>query len=377
MELRLSEEQSLLKDNVERFLKANYGFDVRQCIVASEAGFSRDMWRRFAEFGWLAAPLPEEQGGLGGSLFDAAVILEGFGRHLVVEPYLSSVILFGGLLRLGGSEEQRETLLPAIAEGRLTAALAYAEPQSRFDLFDVETRATQVGRGFRLEGHKAVVFDAPSAERIIVSARSAGSSREREGISLFLLDPSTPGLSLRGYPTVDGLHAAELTLSEVEVGPEALIGAEGEGLAPLERVLDEASIAVSAEAVGIMAALVEQTAEYLKTRKQFGQPLASFQVLQHRVVDMFAALELSRALVYRAAQAAAGEDPVSLAKAASAAKTQIGRAGRFVGQQAIQLHGGIGMTDETAVGHYFKRLSMIGLLFGDADHHLERFAALS
>ncbi|MDH3597760.1 MAG: acyl-CoA dehydrogenase, partial [Rhodospirillales bacterium] len=256
----------------------------------------------------------------------------------------------------------------------LMLAFAYAEPQSRYNPSDVETRAEPRGDAYLLNGRKSVVFHAATADKLIVSARTAGEARDAAGIGLFLVDREAEGLTLRAYPTVDGLRAAELRLEDVRVDGGAAVGEAGGALPIIEQVLDRATIAVCAEAVGTMGVLLEATRAYLETRTQFGAPIGSFQVLQHRVVDMFMAYELSRALVYRAA--AAAEDAADRAAAASAAKVQVGKAGRMIGQAAIQLHGGMGMTEEFAVGHHFKRLSMIGALFGDTDHHLRRFAAL-
>ena len=376
MESWLNEEQTLLKESALRFVDKEYGFAQRRARVDSEEGFSRDTWARFAEFGWLAAAIPEADGGLGGDAVHLAVLMEAFGRGLVVEPYLASVVLGGGLLVAAGNADQKAALLPALAEGKLMLAFAHGEPRARFNLAHVETRAEAEGDGFRLSGRKSVVFHAAGADKIIVSARNAGNARDREGISLFLLDRGAEGLHLRAYPTVDGQRAADLALDNVRVPEAALLGEPGAALPLIERVVDEAIIAVSAEAVGAMETLVAMTGDYLKTRVQFGVPIASFQVLQHRVVEMFAAAELTKALTYRAAAALATADPVTRAKAAAAAKAQVGKAGKFIGQQAVQLHGGMGMTDELAVGHYFKRLTTIGALFGDRDHHLRRFAEL-
>ncbi len=370
----LTEEQALLKDSVERFIERDYPFDQRRDLAAGEEGFGRAVWARFAEFGWLAAPLPEAHGGLGGTPVEVAILMEAFGRGLVLEPYLSTVILGGGLLSLAGSDAQKAALLPPLAEGKLLLAFAYAEPQSRYNPGDVETRAEPRGDAYLLNGRKSVVFHAATADKLIVSARTAGAARDAAGIGLFLVDREAEGLALRAYPTVDGLRAAELRLEDVTVDGGAAVGEAGGALPIIEQVLDRATIAVCAEAVGTMGALLEATRAYLETRTQFGVPIGSFQVLQHRVVDMFMAYELSRALVYRAA--AAAEDAADRAAAASAAKVQVGKAGRMIGQAAIQLHGGMGMTEELAIGHHFKRLSMIGALFGDTDHHLRRFAAL-
>jgi len=378
MDIALSEEQRLLKESAERFIERDYPFDTRRQHAAAEHGFSRDAWRQFAELGWLGLALPEDHGGLAGTLTDTAVLMEALGRGLVVEPYLSTVLLGGGLLRHGGSAGQQAALIPPLIEGGSLFAFAFAERQSRYNLANVETAARAAGDGYVLDGAKGVVIHGGSADKLIVSARVSGDSRDEAGISLFLVDGDAEGVSRRGYPTVDGLQAAEVTLDGVAVAGENLIGPAGAALPLIERVIDEACVATCAEAVGVMAVLVDATVEYLKTREQFGAPIGSFQVLQHRAVDMFNALELSRALVYRAAETiAASDDGLNRARAASAAKVQIGRAGKLVGQQAIQLHGGMGMTDELFVSHYFKRLTMLGTLFGDADHHLKRYAALA
>ena len=377
MDIALSEEQRLLKNSVERFIERDYPFDRRRQYAAAEDGFSRDAWRQFAELGWLGLAMPEAHGGLAGSLTDTAVLMEALGRGLVVEPYLSTVLLGGGLL-CHSAANQQAALIPSLIEGGLLVAFAFTERQSRYNLADVETTARAAGDGYLIDGAKGVVIHGASADKLIVSARLSGERREEAGISLFLVDGDAAGVSRRGYPTVDGLHAAEVTLNGVSVAGGDLLGPAGAAYPLIERVIDEACVAICAEAVGIMAVLVDATVEHLKTREQFGNPIGQFQVLQHRAVDMFNALELSRALVYRAAETiAANDDSANRARAASAAKVQIGRAGKLIGQQAIQLHGGMGMTDELSVSHYFKRLTMIGTLFGDADHHLKRFAALA
>jgi pimeloyl-CoA dehydrogenase small subunit len=378
MDIALSDEQQLLKDSAERFIERDYPFDTRRQLVETEDGFDRAIWQQFAELGWLGLAMPEDHGGLDGTLADTAVLMEALGRGLVVEPYLSTVLLGGGLLRHGGSAEQQAALIPPVIAGETLLAFAFTERQSRYNLANVETTARADGDGYVLDGAKGVVVHGASAHKLIVSARTSGDSRDEAGISLFLVDGNADGLSRRAYPTVDGLHGAEITLDGVAVGAGDLIGEAGAAYPLIERVIDEASVATCAEAVGVMAVLVDATVEYLKSREQFGAPIGSFQVLQHRAVDMFNELELSRALVHRAAAAiASSDDAVNRARAASAAKVQIGRAGRMIGQQAIQLHGGMGMTDELFVSHYFKRLTMIGALFGDADYHLKRFAALA
>ena len=377
MDIALSEEQQLLKDSAERFIERDYTFDTRRRIAATEDGFDRGVWRQFADLGWLGLAMPEDHGGLDGSLADTAVLMEALGRGLVVEPYLSTVLLGGGLLRYGGSAAQQAALIPPVIAGETLLAFAFAERQSRYNLANVETTARAANGGYVLDGAKGVVVHGASAHKLIVSARTAGDSRDEAGISLFLVDGAAAGVARRGYPTVDGLHGAEVTLDGVAVSNADLIGEAGAAFALIERVIDEACVATGAEAVGVMAVLVDATVAYLKNREQFGTPIGSFQVLQHRAVDMFNELELSRALVHRAAAAiASSDDALNRARAASAAKVQIGRAGKLIGQQAIQLHGGMGMTDELFVSHYFKRLTMLGALFGDADYHLKRFAAL-
>ncbi len=345
--------------------------------MAGEAGWSRDTWRAFAEMGWLALPLPEAHGGLGGSTVDTAILMERFGRHLVVEPYVATIVLGAETVARAGSDRQKAELLPAVAEGRLLLALAHGEPTSRFDLARVAATATRDGAGWRLSGHKAVVHHAQCADWLVVSARTAGAGTDRDGITLFLVPANADGVTLRPYPTVDGLRAAEVLLENVAVADDQVLGEVGGGLAVVEAVVDRALVLLSAEAVGAMDATVSLTAEYLKTREQFGRPLGSFQVLQHRLVDMLAAKEFAHALCYRAAGAMDDTTGSERARAAAAVKAETGRAGKRIGQDAIQMHGGMGMTDDMAVGHYFKRLTMIDVQFGNAAHHLRRFAGLS
>jgi alkylation response protein AidB-like acyl-CoA dehydrogenase len=300
------------------------------------------------------------------------IVMEAFGRGLVLEPYLSTVILGGGLIARAGNEEQRSRLLPKIAGGALRVTFASHERQSRFDLHDLSTTARPKGSGWVLDGAKSLVPHGDTADVFVVSARTSGSRRDRAGVGLFLVPASAAGLSRHGYPTQDSLRAAEVSLSAVEVGNEALLGPAGSALPMIERVVDETIAALTAESVGAMEALHALTVEYLKTRRQFGTALGSFQALQHRAVDMYVAVEQARSMAYFAAMMCRAEDPIERRKAIAAAKVQIGRSAHFVGQQAIQLHGGIGMTDEYKAGHYFKRLAMIDLMFGDADHHLAR-----
>ncbi|MBI1985979.1 MAG: acyl-CoA dehydrogenase family protein [Rhodospirillales bacterium] len=374
MDFTLNDEQRLLQESAERYLAKEYPFAVRRRLLATDLGFSRETWKAFADLGWLGIGIPEEFGGIGGSGVETAVLMEAFGAVLVGEPYLATCVLGVGVVRLASSPVQKKVLLPKVATGDLLLAFAFAEPGSRYELSRVATRARKNGSGFVLDGRKAVVFDAAAADTFIVAARTAGGVADSDGITLFLVEADAKGLTRRDYPTVDGRRASEVTLKGVAVDADAIVGAVDSGLPVIEWVIDHAIAAVTAEAVGIMSALNRQTLEYLKTRRQFGRPLANFQVLQHRMVDMFAACELSKSMAYMAAVRAGDRDADSRAKAVSAAKVQIGKAGRFVGQQAVQLHGGMGMTDELPVGHYFKRLTMIDTLFGDVDFHLRRFA---
>ncbi len=378
MDTALTEEQNLLRDSVLRFVLKEYDFDSRRALAASDEGFSRAHWATFAELGWLAMPLPEAHGGLGGGATEVAVLMEAFGRGLVLEPYLATIVLGAGLIAASASEAQKGEILPAVAGGGMLLALAHGEPQARFDLNDVASLAKKdkKGGGYVLDGHKAVVWHAGAADKLLVSARTAGGQRDEKGITIFAVDPALKGVTIRSYATNDGQRAGEVLLQGVSVAGEAMVGKEGAGLPAIEAVIDRARVALAAEAVGAMAALVEQTQDYLKTRQQFGVPLSKFQVLQHRLVEMFNEHQLAQALTFRACATLDNGAPAAIARTAAAVKAQSGKAGKFVGQQAIQLHGGMGMTDELPVGHYFKRLSMIDALFGNADFHLARFAGM-
>jgi alkylation response protein AidB-like acyl-CoA dehydrogenase len=343
--------------------------------VKSEAGWKRENWKQFAELGLLAAPFTEEEGGLGGGPIETMIIMEEFGRGLVVEPYLGTVVLAGGFLRHGGSKGQKEQLIPEIIEGKKVFAFAFAEPQGRYNLADLQVTAKKSGAGYTLNGHKAVVIGAPWADTLIVTARTAGGQRDAKGVSVFVVDKKAKGVGTRDYPTVDGLRASEVTFENVSVGADAVIGHVDDGLKLVEQVTDEGIAALSAEAIGAMKVLNDTTVEYCKTRKQFGVPIGKFQVLQHRMVDMFMNYEQSVSITYMVTLKLS-ESEIERKKAASAAKVQIGKAGRFIGQNAVQLHGGMGMTDELNVGHYFKRLTMIDTMFGNVDHHLKRYASL-
>lgn len=376
MGFSLSEEQILLADSVEKFVQKDYAFNDRQRLINTEIGFGEKNWQTFAELGWLGIPFPEIDGGFGGSAIDTMILMEQFGKGLVVEPFLASIVLAGGALKIGGNKVQKDFWLAALIEGSKRAALAFAEPQSRFNLADLNTTATTDGDGFTLSGQKCVVLNAPSADFFVVSARTSGEQRDTNGVSLFIVPADAAGISRRDYPTVDGSRAAELSFQSVTLNKDALIGPMGDGYSILEQVIDEAILAVSSEAVGCMEALYKSTVDYGKTREQFGQPIGKFQALQHRMVDMYMEYEKSKALMQMAAiRMGEGYDNAAR-KLVSAVKVQVGQSGRFIGQNAIQLHGGIGMTNELSIGHYFKRLTVIDMLFGNADFHLKRFGAL-
>ena len=374
MDFNYTEEQLALQDTLRRFIAKDYGFEQRRALAKSAEGFSRDHWRQFADLGILALPFPEEFGGLNGNAVDTMLVMETLGRGLVLEPYLATVILAGGLIRDNGRLAQKETLLPAIAGGELLMALAHYEAGGRYELSHVATTATPDGNGYHLNGAKAVVLHGGTADKFIVSARGRGAQNDARGISLFLVERNAPGLTLRSYMTQDGARAAEVRLSNVRVTGDALVGPHDQGLPIVERAFDYALAALCAEAVGAMAALNEVTLEYLKTRKQFGQPIGRFQALQHRMVDMVVATEQARSMATLAAVKADSGDAAERRRALSAAKAYVGQSARSVGQAAVQLHGGMGVVDELNVSHYFKRLTMINATFGDADHHLGLFS---
>jgi alkylation response protein AidB-like acyl-CoA dehydrogenase len=376
MDIQLTEEQELLRNSVQRLLKDQYDFDTRRKIISSEDGWSRSHWKQFSDMGLLAAPFGEEFGGVGDSPLATMIVMQEFGRSLVVEPYFETVVLAGGIIEADGSDAQRREHLSAIAKGDAVWALAWAEQGSRYDLGDVSTVARKVGDEFILAGAKTAVVGAPWADKLIISARTDGERRDPASVSLFIVDCQSAGLHLQSFKTIDGRRAAEITLNDVRVPASSLLGVEGQGTAILERCRDRAIGALCAEAVGAMTELNASTLDYSKTRKQFGVALGTFQVLQHRMVDMFVALQealsLTQHLVLSLSDGEAG-----VSKLASGAKAKVGYAARFVGEQAIQLHGGMGMSDELNVGHYFKRIGAIDILFGDPAFHLMRFARLN
>lgn len=374
MDFQLSEEQTLLADSVESWLQDKYDFDRWRKLVKTDLGYAEENWKTMAELGWLAIPLPEEAGGLGGGAVDAMLLAERFGRHMVAEPYFSTVILGAGLIQAAGDDRQKAEWLPAIAEGKAKWAFAHAEHGSRFALNETRTKATKSGGGWTLSGKKIVVWDAASADRLIVLARSAGGDTDANGLGLFVVDASASGVTRHDYRTVDNRRASDIQFDQAPV--LAVLGDPANAMPAVEAVIDQAIAYMASEAVGAMAALHETTLAYAKTRKQFGRAIGEFQVIQHRLVDMMMQVESARSLALLSALKAAAE-PKERAKAAAAAKVQLGRSGRFVGQQAVQIHGGMGMTDELNVGHYMKRLMMLDTTFGNADFHQRRFAALS
>ncbi|CAN5263396.1 acyl-CoA dehydrogenase family protein [soil metagenome] len=376
MDIQFTEEQELLRNSVQRLLKDEYDFDVRRRIVASEEGWSRTHWKKFADMGLLAAPFAEQFGGFGESALATMIVMQAFGRRLVVEPFFETVVLAGGLIETEGNDIQRGEHLIGIAAGESIWALAWAEPGSRYDMNNVMTTARRSGDDYILSGAKAAVIGAPWADRLIVSARTSGDRRDRHGVSLFIVDRQSAGLHLQSFKTIDGRRAAEVTLKDVRVSASNLLGGEGNGAAMLEACRDRAIGALCAEAVGAMSELNTATLDYAKTRKQFGVALGTFQVLQHRMVDMFIAHQEAVSLTQHLTLTLASKE-TDATKLASGAKSKVGYAARFVGEQAIQLHGGMGMSDELDVGHYFKRIGAIDIQFGDSAFHLMRFARAS
>jgi pimeloyl-CoA dehydrogenase small subunit len=374
MDFDLTEEQRLLRDSVERLLADHYGFDKRRSYLAQPEGWSRGLWAQYAELGLLGLPFPEDYGGFGGGPIEVMLVMEAFGRVLALEPYLATVVLGGTAMRLAGGEEQKASMLPQIAEGELILAFAHGERQSRYDLTDVLTTAKPKGSGWVLDGAKSVVLHGDSAQRLILSARNSGERDDPDGITLFLVNAASNGVARRAYPMRDGTRAAEISLSGVEVGEQDVLGEVGAGFSVIERVVEAGIAATAAEAVGAMETMQAMTLEYLKTRQQFGRPIGQNQVLQHRATEMLMELERGRSMAMLAAMMVEEPDPAERAHNIAMAKVGVGQASKFVSQNAIQLHGGIGMTEEYAVGHYFRRCMVIEHTFGDTAHHLSRLA---
>ena len=374
MNFDYTDEQNALRDSLSKWAAQQYDFDKRKAAMADENAWKKN-WATFAELGLLAAPLPEEFGGLGGGPIDVNVVAEEFGKALVVEPYVPTVVLGGGALKYSGSAAQKDQHLNAIASGERVIAFAQAEPKSRWSLNDVSTSAKKDGAGYVLSGQKAVVLGGGQADHLLVSARTAGGQRDAKGISLFLVSANAKGVTRRDYPTLDDTRASEVYFENVSVGADGLIGAPDAALAVIERIVDEANTAYCSEAVGCMRMMTSSTQDYAKQRKQFGRAIAEFQVIQHRLVDMFMATEESVSMALLAT-IKLSESDAERAKAVSGAKVAIGKHGRFVGQNAVQTHGGMGVTDEMRVGHYFKRVTMIDATFGNVDYHLKRYVTL-
>ncbi len=374
MNFDLSEEQQLLADSLKRYLANEYTMDARSKIVDSPTGWSEKVWAAFAEMGLLGVPFAEEHGGFGGSAVDVMLVMEALGEGLVVEPYLVNVGLGGRLIARAGSEAQRKRILPPLIQGKHRLAFAHTERGARYDLGHVQARAKKSGVGYTLEGEKRAVLAGASADTLIVSARTSGGATDPAGVSLFLVERSAPGVTVKEYRTIDELRAADVWLSDVSVPAEARLGDEGRALPLVEDAADYATALLCAEAVGATRFANEATLEYLKTRRQFGVPIGSFQALQHRMVDMVISYEQARSMAYLACVKVDTAPPAERRHAVSAAKIKVADACRHVSQEAVQLHGGMGMTEELKISHTFRRLTMIGQTFGDAEHHLERFA---
>ena len=375
MDFDFTEEQNLLRDSVQKFVAENYELSDRRKMVKLNPGYSEDSWKQFAELGWLGLPFAEEDGGFGGDLIDTSVIMTELGKGLVCEPYYASVILAGSALRHGGSAEQKDRLIGGIVSGEVKATLGYAELQGRYDLNDVATTAEKDGDAYLLSGTKSMVQNAETADYIIVSARTSGNRTDDKGITLFIIDSKADGIKKLDFPTVDGLRASEIELDKVKVSADDILGELDNGLELLEKVRDDAILSLASEAVGQMEILYQDTVDYCKQREQFGHPLAEFQVLKHRFADMFIEAEQCRSLLYRALLAHQ-EDLPEKRRVTHALKYKIGAAGRFVGENAVQSHGGMGVTEELRIGHYFMRLAVIDATFGNKDYHLNKYTDL-
>ncbi|QZD86578.1 acyl-CoA dehydrogenase family protein [Qipengyuania psychrotolerans] len=376
MDFNFTEEQEMVRDGLSRLVREQYDWETRRKATESDAGWRPEIWSQLAELGILGMPFSEEDGGFGGGAVDAMVVMEEFGKGLVVEPFVPTVVCAGGFLKHAGTDAQKEDHLSAIIDGSRVFAFAYAEPRGRYDYADLGTTAKKDGSGYVLSGHKAVVIGAPWASHLIVTARTSGDRRDKSGVSVFIVDKSSAGIITRDYSTVDGRRASEIYFENVSVPADALIGEEGAALPLIERVTDEAIAAQCAEACGAMKVAHAMTVEYSRQRKQFGVAIGSFQVLQHRMVDMYTEYEQSVSLTYLATLRL-DADETERKRAVSAAKVGVGKAARYIGQEAVQIHGGNGVTDEYAIGHYFKRLTIFDSEFGNIDHHLKRHMALA
>ena len=372
MNFELSEEQKMIQQSVERFVQENYDLPTRVKLSGDGVGFSKEYWNSMAELGWLGLPFSEDDGGFGGNQIDVIVIMEQFGRGLVLEPYLSSVVMAGGAIKRGGSDKLKQEFLSSLIEGSKQLCFGYAELQSRFDLDDVATTAKKEGDTYVINGQKSMVLNAESADAIVVSVRTDGAQVDKNGISLFLVDADSKGVGMENFPTVDGLRASEISFENVEVDSSRLIGPTNEGFGILQEATNDAILALCAEAVGAMEVLYKDTVEYTQQREQFDHPLSDFQVLQHRMVDMFMEYEQSKSMLLRATLETV-QDPIVAQKTIHGLKYLVGKSGIFVGENAVQLHGGMGVTVELRVGHYFKRLIVIDSILGNTDFHLQKF----
>ena len=375
MNFELSEEQKMIQQSVERFVQENYDLSNRIKISSEDPGFSEDYWSSMAELGWLGLAFDEADGGFGGDQIDTLVLMEQFGKGLVLEPFLANIVLGGGAIKRGGSQAIKDSIIPKLIEGSLQITLAYAEEQSRFDINDVATAAREESGNFIINGKKSMVLNAESADKLVVVTRTSGSQVDENGISLFLIDAGSKGIEKENFPTVDGLRASEITFQDVKVPSENLIGELDKGFEILQAVVNDAILALAAEAVGAMEVLYKDTVEYTQQREQFDHPLSDFQVLQHRMVDMFMEYEQCKSLLFRATMETV-QDPILSQRTVHALKHLIGKSGIFVGESAVQLHGGMGVTEELRIGHFFKRLLVIDSQFGNADFHLDKFTNL-
>lgn len=373
MNFELTEEQQLVSDSIQRFVQENYDLESRVKIVNQAPGFSKDHWKTMSELGWLGLPFTEEQGGFGGNQLDTMVLMEQFGKGLVLEPYLASIILGAGVVKRAGSDEQVKQL-ESVIDGSKQLALAYVEPESGYEPEHVAMAGTKSGSGFTLSGTKCMVLHGGTADAFVVSFRTSGGVVDQDGISLALIPADRDGLSVQAFPTVDGLQSSELTFEKVEVSEDDILGDVGAGFAALNAAINDGILAVAAEAVGAMEILYKDTVAYTQEREQFDHPLADFQVLQHRMVEMFMEYEQCKSLLFRATMEVANDGPDGQ-RCIHALKHLIGKAGSFVGENAVQTHGGMGVTEELRLGHYFKRLLVIEAQFGNTDYHLDRFAA--
>lgn len=376
MHFELTEEQTLLENMVTAFVRDDYNWETREKIVKTEEGWKPENWSKFAELGLLSVPFSEDHGGLGGTAVDSMVVMEQFGKGLVVEPFMPSILLSGNLISKLANESQANEIIPKIIEGESRYVFAYAEPQSRFDLSDVKTSATKDGDEYTLNGFKSVVFGASMATHIIIAARTSGDQRSKDGITLFLADIKSNGITLQTYPTIDEYRASEVVIENLKISSDMVLGEVDKAYPVVEEVIDLATIAACSEAVGVLQVLKDSTIDYCKQRKQFGQSISKNQAIQHKLVDMMIEYEQAKSILY-AAVTADLSNADERKKAVSGAKARIGQSIKFVGESAIQLHGGMGMVDEYMISHYFKRATMLGVLFGNVDFHMKRFVGLT